>query len=210
MEEWSDAAGIKMARFGVEVRDLCRHGNNGRAVQFTLTDRAEITATIYDRESGRVIIEHLVGTRDAGTVQVDLPLTEEELEGASARNALRITARSTYDGGGSDSRELDLAGATLPILSQSPNLNAQPNPFNPSTTIRFSVSGTTARPGRLDLFDVTGRLVAVMAEGPFSPGSHAFIWNGENNKGRPASSGIYIARLDLNGKISTSNLVLLR
>lgn len=81
-----------------------------------------------------------------------------------------------------------------------------PNPFNPSTTIRFTVpaSGNT----QLDVYDVTGRKVRELFNGPIAPGSHSMIWDGRDASGKQAASGVYLSRLTWNGK-STANRMLL-
>lgn len=70
-----------------------------------------------------------------------------------------------------------------------------PNPFNPSTTIRFGLPFPAAV--RLDIFDILGRRVRRLAE-PHSPlpaGWHQYVWDGRNDSGVPAASGVYFYRL---------------
>jgi DNA-binding beta-propeller fold protein YncE len=69
----------------------------------------------------------------------------------------------------------------------------QPNPFNPSTTIPFSVS----RQGRvtLRLFNVSGALVRTLVEANAAPGRYEARWDGRDDRGRPVSSGRYYAQL---------------
>ncbi|HSG29350.1 MAG TPA: PKD domain-containing protein, partial [Candidatus Krumholzibacterium sp.] len=68
-----------------------------------------------------------------------------------------------------------------------------PNPFNPSTTIRFGLS----RDSRVSLkiFDTTGRLVRVIVDGSLPAGHYRENWDGLNSRGVPVSSGIYYYRL---------------
>lgn len=69
-----------------------------------------------------------------------------------------------------------------------------PNPFNPGTTLAFSV----ARPGRysLTVHDVRGRTVAVLVAGRLAAGEHTATWQGRDRSGRPVASGRYVARLE--------------
>ncbi|HDS74728.1 MAG TPA: hypothetical protein ENN56_04225 [Firmicutes bacterium] len=71
-------------------------------------------------------------------------------------------------------------------------LNA-PNPFNPSTTIPFSlpVPGHT----ELAVYAATGQLVRTLIDTDMRSGEHAVIWDGRDNSGRPAASGVYLVRL---------------
>ena len=68
-----------------------------------------------------------------------------------------------------------------------------PNPFRQGTTIDFSLS----RPGLVELavFDVAGRRVATLLEGPRSAGSYSASWDGKLTDGTVAASGIYQYRL---------------
>ena len=64
-----------------------------------------------------------------------------------------------------------------------------PNPFNPTTTIRYDLAG--AVPVSLILYDVTGRLVRILVDEKQSAGRYSIVWNGRDESGMPAASGIY-------------------
>jgi sugar lactone lactonase YvrE len=66
-----------------------------------------------------------------------------------------------------------------------------PNPFNPSTTIRFSIEEKGS--GSLSIFDVRGRIVKTFPVR--GSGSHAFVWDGRDDTNQPVGSGIYFYRL---------------
>ncbi|HUK62728.1 MAG TPA: FlgD immunoglobulin-like domain containing protein, partial [Dongiaceae bacterium] len=70
---------------------------------------------------------------------------------------------------------------------------ASPNPFRAATTIRFGLS----RPGavRLELFDLSGRRVRTLADAVMAPGEHVATWDGRDDHGAPAASGVYFLRL---------------
>ena len=75
-------------------------------------------------------------------------------------------------------------------MSLKPNY---PNPFNPSTQIEFDL--TAAANVRLEVYDVNGRLVNVLAQGDLDEGVHTVRWNGTNLAGDRVASGIYFDRL---------------
>ncbi len=83
-----------------------------------------------------------------------------------------------------------------------------PNPFSESTTIRLEIS----TPGHvsLDIFDVAGRLVTRLENGPMGAGTHIFIWNGRDDAGRRKASGVYFSRVFSEGFRATGSLVLAR
>lgn len=68
-----------------------------------------------------------------------------------------------------------------------------PNPFNPTTVIEYSLKSPTHV--RLEIFDITGRLVTVLETGEQSAGHHTRIWDGTDAENRPVASGIYFYRL---------------
>jgi hypothetical protein len=85
----------------------------------------------------------------------------------------------------------------------------RPNPFNPSTTISFTLPAECAV--RLDVYDVSGRLVARLIDGARqSAGSHEVEWNGRDASGRAAASGIYVCRLTAGRETISRKMVLLR
>jgi hypothetical protein len=82
-----------------------------------------------------------------------------------------------------------------------------PNPFSRSTSIRFVL----AEPGpvRLEVFDIQGRRIATVRDGLMPAGGHAVTWNGRDERGVRAASGIYLAVLRAEGRTSSRRLVLL-
>lgn len=90
-----------------------------------------------------------------------------------------------------------------PVLRQ----NA-PNPFNPRTQIAFSLSEPSAC--RLRVYDVSGRLVATLLDGPRGPGTHRVEWNGRTDSGQEVATGIYLCRLETERGHSERKMLLLR
>lgn len=95
-------------------------------------------------------------------------------------------------------------GVMVPAL----RLECHPNPFNPRTTVRYHVP----EPCHVELavYDVSGRRVALLEEGPTDAGDHEASWNGVNDEGLPAATGVYFMRLDALGASSTIKSVLLK
>jgi hypothetical protein len=83
-----------------------------------------------------------------------------------------------------------------------------PNPFNPRT--RIDLIMFQAGRGRLCVFDVGGRRVATLLDGFLEEGRHSVSWNGENDDGHSAATGIYFYRLEACGTVLTRKMVLLR
>jgi len=83
-----------------------------------------------------------------------------------------------------------------------------PNPFNPTTTIEFSLP--KAAHVVLEVFDVNGRLVKRLADGFLKAGTYRVQWNATNGQGVPVSSGLYFYRLRAPGKVQFRKMMLLR
>jgi len=83
-----------------------------------------------------------------------------------------------------------------------------PNPFNPSTTIKFSLA--TDQYTRLSIYDVSGRLVRVLVDGKMNSGIHRVFWDGKDTRGKNVSSGIYFYEMKTGKKRITKKMVLLR
>lgn len=83
-----------------------------------------------------------------------------------------------------------------------------PNPFNPKTTIAYTV----ARPGRVRIavFDIRGRLVDVLFDGTRSAGHYTVTWSGEDRLGHVVANGQYICMMQSNGSTQTQKMLLIR
>ncbi|MFQ5600061.1 MAG: choice-of-anchor B family protein [Candidatus Krumholzibacteriia bacterium] len=83
-----------------------------------------------------------------------------------------------------------------------------PNPFNPSTTIRFELG----RSGRVELrvFDGRGRLVRQLVSERLDAGLHERAWNGRDEHGRQVASGVYLYRLVAPGFVDAHRMLLLK
>ena len=81
-----------------------------------------------------------------------------------------------------------------------------PNPFNPLTVIRFYLPETQEIV--LDIYDVSGKRVAMLAGGIVERGYHDVTWDGRNDSGALCASGVYFTRLRA-GKVEASRKMLL-
>ena len=87
-------------------------------------------------------------------------------------------------------------------------LGAVPNPFNPRSVIRFALP--TAQSARLEIYGIDGHLVRRLLDGPVAAGVPEVTWDGRDDSGRAAASGVYVHRLVCDGKALTGKMVLAR
>ena len=77
-------------------------------------------------------------------------------------------------------------------------LTNYPNPFNPSTTIEFSILYSSKV--ELSIYNIKGQKVKTLYSGIEEEGKHSILWNGKDTNDKPVSSGIYFYKLNVNGK----------
>ena len=82
-----------------------------------------------------------------------------------------------------------------------------PNPFNPTTTIEFSIKNDSNI--ELSIYNIKGQKITTLIQNEFTKGNHSIIWNGDDNKGNLVSSGLYLYKLNVNGKTEAVNKCLL-
>ncbi len=86
---------------------------------------------------------------------------------------------------------------------------AAPNPFNPMTTISFDLPRSERV--SLDIFDITGRRVRSLIRGEtLEAGSRAVIWNGRDESGRQAATGVYFYRLRAGEFTDTGRMLMIK
>jgi hypothetical protein len=83
-----------------------------------------------------------------------------------------------------------------------------PNPFNPQTSIRYTVPsrGTVA----VRIYDARGALVRTLFDGDRSAGAYSIEWNGRADNGDAVASGVYFVRIEQNGATRTKKMVMLK
>jgi hypothetical protein len=84
-----------------------------------------------------------------------------------------------------------------------------PNPFNPSTLIRYDVAAPGGRV-TIAIYDVRGALVRTLVDRNEAPGSKTEPWDGKDHRGREVTSGVYFYRMQTEGFSETRKMVLMR
>lgn len=82
-----------------------------------------------------------------------------------------------------------------------------PNPFNPSTTILFSLPNESKI--NISIHNIKGQKIKTLTNEVLNAGDHSIIWNGDDETGKSVSSGVYFYKLNVNGKTETVKKCLL-
>jgi hypothetical protein len=87
-------------------------------------------------------------------------------------------------------------------------LGISPNPLTGQGVLRYSLA--VPADVRLDIYDVTGRLVQNIAAGRESEGPHAVVWDGTDLQGRRVSSGVYLYTFQAGAHRATGRMMVVR
>ncbi len=155
--------------------------------------------------SGQAVLGEMDYDRGTWILTVD----RRDLSGPTREGLLRLTV-----GEGDQLESLDLSlmdlcpeavERDLPLVAWA--RKPWPNPFNPLVNARFALS--RGAPVQADVYDLTGRKVAVLADGWFEAGDHAVQWDGRK-AGRPVGAGVYLLRISTPGNILLHKVMLIK
>ena len=100
--------------------------------------------------------------------------------------------------------------ATVRVTSNEPLTYALydnfPNPFNPSTTIRYSLKD--AQHTKLTIYNALGQKIRTIVDEPRAAGIHTIQWNGRNDSGWQVSSGVYFYRIEAGKFVQTRKMMM--
>jgi hypothetical protein len=101
------------------------------------------------------------------------------------------------------------SGSDDPLLPAITELTGNyPNPFNPSTTIEFSLAVPSYV--AVDILNIKGNIVNTLVKSDLNAGYYGFVWNGIDQIGNPLPSGVYFYRLKTNDFNQTKKMLLLK
>jgi hypothetical protein len=88
------------------------------------------------------------------------------------------------------------------------SLSANPNPFRESVEINYKLN--SGGPVNLGIFNIRGQLVKTLSKEYKNPGTYTVLWDGSNEHGNSVSNGIYYCRIQVDNKIKTIKLLLVK
>ena len=146
-----------------------------------------------------------IGSDDTMDSDVNLNGRTDVLTFASGENKTDINA-GLAPAGSVPQSENDFSFSEIPkdyALTQN-----YPNPFNPETRISYAIKDK----GKviLSVYNVQGRLVRVLATGEHAPGVYSAVWNGTDDSGIQAPSGLYFYKITVNDYVSVRKMTFMK
>lgn len=103
---------------------------------------------------------------------------------------------------------LTALGDVAEIITSNELMGNYPNPFNPATKIRFNLFRQADV--KLVIYDIAGKEVRTLLNGPQSSGGHLVLWNATDNRGNKVGTGVYFYRLEVGDYSKTMKMVLMK
>jgi hypothetical protein len=162
---------------------------NNEPDEFTFSDSSgsyqfKLPAGIYDVYADRVFyddaIEYQIEVFDGQFTQLDIPMCET----------------------------VDIKDYELSAIINDFNLSNFPNPFNPETTISFSIPQDSKVD--LSIFNIKGQKKTTLIQEHLPKGKHEVVWSGRDQHNNQVSSGIYFYKLKVSNQESVKRMLLLK
>jgi len=137
--------------------------------------------SLQDAEKGKLYLNEIISNNKEGIVDYQVAL--EEL------NSLLSIDKTKQE----SNEEIKTSSAELEVPDTYELIGNYPNPFNPTTTIKYALPAHSNV--MLKIYDLMGREIRTLVYGNDTEGYKEIIWDGKNNSGNQVASGIYLYRL---------------
>jgi len=215
--EWKSPAG---AIIGIDIAELNTETDAKQAVAaryfevdtfhnnlvFNIDNPSSIDSLVSSWQTDLFVSPIICGISSKGKISVHVYHYHPEGNDTSLFSSLtKVVAGnvSSYQTAVNDSESSYAESPDIFLLHQN-----TPNPFNPSTTISFDLP--QSGPVRLTVYSVSGQKVRELVNGRLSAGRRSVIWDGRDDAGMPVSSGVYLYRLEANGRAESRQMLLLK
>jgi len=192
-----------------EVQNLISSGALDAGTAGSLT--ASLDAAITSAEAGNTTAAsgQLAAFINKVNAQSGKKLTTEQadaLTGAAQAIMDNIGAGSKGKGKKAKVQLAKVGDGTGEVLPEAFGLDqSYPNPFNPSTTIRYGLP--EASNVSLVVYNILGQQVRTLVNGAQGPGYHSVVWDGRDEAGRVAATGVYIYRLQAGAFVQVKKML---
>ena len=170
-------------------------------------------ASLLPVGSGPLMILHFTCQASGSSTQVNLDTTsfysiDFHFQLGSAYDRVKSYPRF-IPGKVRVSSATDVSGGDPSALPRELSLaQNQPNPFNPSTTISFSLPARAVV--SLEVFNVLGQKIRTLAEGGLEAGVHTVVFDGRDDRGQELASAMYFYRLKAGAEVRTRKMMLVK
>jgi hypothetical protein len=226
----SDAAWIDNIIFPLSADgDVAMFYTGTQSLDYLVSPNATVSKDIVIRNLGTADLEGLMSI----PAEFVLSNMSQELPddyyysiapGATAVFTMTYVAGSTVPDLNSQvqltSNDPDMPTYSIPVtlnpVSNNDNINPlitsltgnYPTPFNPSTSIRFSLKD--AGKVRIQIYNLKGQLVKNLINSDLQSGNHQIVWDGRDDRGNGVSSGIYLYRMESGDYTRTNKMMLMK
>ena len=119
-----------------------------------------------------------------------------------------LQVEGTFGDNNSDNPWLSMIGDHEMVASEFALYGNYPNPFNPTTAIRFNIDVNSHV--SVKVFNLIGKEVRTLQNNALNSGSYSVTWNGKDNYGKDVPSGMYLYNIESNGRILSGKMLLLK
>lgn len=190
-------AGIIFGDTGGLLHSIRANGNQSANFPIHLGGNLKISAALKDIDGDGDL--EIVMPNDTGFNVVDIK--------RNIQQTIWPCYLGSYTRSGNAYQTTPVAENEIPVLHTVLHENF-PNPFNPETTISFSIKD--AADVQLEVYNLKGQLVKSLVNDRQATGMYSVVWNGTDDAGKAVSSGIYYYRLRSGRFSSTKKMVLMK
>jgi len=149
--------------------------------------------------------------RDGVEIGATAGLFYADLNVVSGEYTYHVTAiySETYESAASNEVTVLHTDAPTPLIPTVTALSGNyPNPFNPTTEVKFSLN--EAADVNIIVFNIKGEKVKTLVNGHMEAAFHTVTWNGDDDSGRNVGSGIYFYKMRAGKYTSTKKMILMK
>ncbi len=172
---------------------LAGHGRLAAEAMGVGTDVAHLAATRLGSGNGRVY---------------QIEFTASDGQGGECTGEVSVCVPHDQGGGRDCIDDGQIYEASLLAVASPLDVRQYPNPFNPHTTIEYVMP--EPGPVRIGIYDAAGRCVRVLVAEPLVAGSQRVVWDGDDARGNPVASGVYVLQVQAGAWHESRRMLLLK
>ncbi len=182
------------------------------SVNICMTDTGQHCVLRSGQPRNRMLLGYNI-RRDGAVINPLWLVDPEYLDEDLPAGEYTYTVTAVYDEGESNPSnpvtvQVGLANNDDDISAPDCILSVYPNPFNPSTTIGYSLPET----GHVEIgvYNIRGQRIRKLVDEKMQAGEHTIVWNGTDASGKAMASGIYFLKMDTGRYVATKKMIMLK